>query len=767
MSKVYNPYKYISDDKAWRNEGGKKGRVFNRTEKEMCERHSGNVYTKGQNLDYIGCESAWCCELLKPAPSINSKPKVKLEVSKPQVKLAVSKPLITKPLVKFEVEKHPLNKLFIENLLKLETILKFQGDHFRSKAYRNAKETILSLTNNIYSVSEIKSLPKIGPSILKKLQELVDTGKISVIEKYSNEPEQLFNKIYGIGPKKAIELHKDYGINTLGQLKTNSHLLNSKQQLGLSYYDDLLLRIPRTEIDEYNDTLKLLFNEIKDKQSIFKIVGSYRRGESNSGDIDIIISDPYNNIDVYNNFLNILIERGILIEILSRGKVKCLGISRLNAYSARRIDFLFTPWEQLGFATLYFTGSRSFNIGMRSRALDYGLSMNEHKFSIVDKTKLRKPVPLSFPSEQSIFEYLDLEYKHPEERIDVNSITEYIPKIEPTKKKFIIKPKKSSIMTEPVVNKVVPTVVNKVVNKVVDKVGCKSGNLGTIKFTGDVLLAKEYIDKNGVKSINPVGWWASEKFDGYRAVWNGENFVSRTGKPFIVPEWFSSLMPPSIPLDGELWLGRGHFEKCGIFKRKIPKDDEWIKWQVMYNVFDLPASTKPFEERMIELQDIVEERCKCVIKLNLPTEVVKIQCPIVLTKHTKVISEKHLDSLFKEVVLKKGEGVMIRQPGSKYEQKRSNTLLKYKQFFDTECTIVGYKKGTGKYSELLGSFECQLLKGNTEKHFFVSGMNDEVRTNYKKTHPIGTVITIVYNELTKLGIPRHNRYQRKREDHGL
>ena len=111
---------------------------------------------------------------------------------------------------------------------------------------------------------------------------------------------------------------------------------------------------------------------------------------------------------------------------------------------------------------------------------------------------------------------------------------------------------------------------------------------------------------------------------------------------------------------------------------------------------------------------------------------------------------------------------MIRKPGSFYEKKRSSTLLKYKQIFDTEAVIVGYKPGTGKYTGKLGSFICRLIKGkNTKDTFRISGMTDLIRENYKTTHPLGTIVTIVYNDLTKKGIPRHPRYLRKRDDHDL
>jgi DNA ligase-1 len=273
-----------------------------------------------------------------------------------------------------------------------------------------------------------------------------------------------------------------------------------------------------------------------------------------------------------------------------------------------------------------------------------------------------------------------------------------------------------------------------------------------VVFEGGPLLAKEYIDKDGKRSKDVIGWWASEKYDGYRAIWNGKYFVSRNGNRYEVPNWFKNLMPPGIALDGEFWLGRGKFQDCGIFRKKIPDDNQWKRSGVMYNVFDLPASNKPFEDRMTELERIVRKQCK-----NVPN------CPLVYTQQVKIKSISELDKMFNDVIKKGGEGLMIRKPGSKYEQKRSSTLLKYKQFGDTECKIIGYKDGTGKYAGMLGSFTCELLKGS-KKHFNVSGMNDCIRKTYKKTHPIGTIITIIFNEKTNDGIPRFPRYLRKRDD---
>ena len=295
---------------------------------------------------------------------------------------------------------------------------------------------------------------------------------------------------------------------------------------------------------------------------------------------------------------------------------------------------------------------------------------------------------------------------------------------------------------------------------------CLDGNTGKSVFTGPVLTAKNYKDRQDNPTINPTGWWASEKWDGYRAIWDGSKFISRNGKDFKVPIWFSALMPPSISLDGELWVGRGCYEQCGIFRKKNLVEQEWVEGNIKFNVFDIPSMNKPFEERMLALKQLVKDRCNCMIQLQLPSRIINIHCPLSFTPQILVTSSAHLDKMFKNVVAQGGEGLMIRKPKSNYEKKRSSTLLKYKVLLDTECKIVGYKPGTGKYEGLLGSFECQLLQGNT-RSFYVSGMTDQIRNDYMYTHPVNTIITIIYNDFTKNGIPRHPRYLRKRSDHGL
>src|SRR5689334_11937190 len=95
--------------------------------------------------------------------------------------------------------------------------------------------------------------------------------------------------------------------------------------------------------------------------------------------------------------------------------------------------------------------------------------------------------------------------------------------------------------------------------------------------------------------------WISEKMDGVRGYWDGTKFFSRHGNPIQTPHWFVERFPV-IPLDGELWMGRGTFEK--LVKLLNSKDITSSAWrEVRYHAFDLPASSCAVEQRIQQLKE--------------------------------------------------------------------------------------------------------------------------------------------------------------------
>ena len=287
------------------------------------------------------------------------------------------------------------------------------------------------------------------------------------------------------------------------------------------------------------------------------------------------------------------------------------------------------------------------------------------------------------------------------------------------------------------------------------------------------MLAKEY--NLGDPKVVVEGLVASEKLDGYRAIYEGgeDQFMSRQEKPFNSPDWFTMAFPKRV-LDGELWIGRDNFQGMGVVRKKNPIDEEWMN--VTYQVYDLIDSKEPFLKRIKELKRIVklvEGRWR-VMRKDLSYPFNKLPCPLVFVDQIPVKSQEHLKEMYDEILAKGGEGIMLKDPNCEYESgKRSSNLLKVKPNFDAEAVIVGYKGGKGKYEDMLGGFICKpLLNHDTymsidedENHSFsISGMDDKVRGNYKKTHPIGTIITYEYSGKTDKGAPRFARYMRKRTD---
>jgi DNA polymerase/3'-5' exonuclease PolX len=305
-----------------------------------------------------------------------------------------------------------------------------------------------------------------------------------------------------------------------------------------------------------------------------------------------------------------------------------------------------------------------------------------------------------------------------------------------------------------------------------------------------VMLAKEYV--KGMKgskkdetefSHPPLSWLGSEKFDGYRATFHYNEksepvFLSRAGKEFYAPQWFLDNMPhikllKDKCLDGELWAGRENFQMMGTVRKKVPVPEEWSN--IQYVVYDITNMDVGFEDRLKELKRIVrvvKEKWQ-IIKKYLDPPYRNMDSPLVFTEQKKITSIKQMEEFYKSIIDAGGEGIMIKHPICLYENGRSSNLLKYKPSFDREAMIVDYKGGKGKYKGKLGGFICKpLINHDTymtidddpNHEFTLSGMDDEIRENYKQTHEVGTIITYECSGFTDKGLPRFGRYMRKRTD---
>ena len=312
---------------------------------------------------------------------------------------------------------------------------KKQALRFGKIAIIKVIDILKNMENEITDIEQLDGVAGIGSGSFKRIKEILETGKLKELEEYDkmiNERQvkkaiiDELKNVHGIGEVTAVKLVED-GIKSVADLKKASKegkiQLNSNILVGLEFYDDLLERIPRDEMNKFN---KILTKKVKaiDSNLNLVIAGSYRRGAVSSGDIDILLS--HNNIktaeDLKNNenYMNTFLEKikNMIVGNLSLGDTKFMGVIKFTPINkARRIDIRYLPMESYYTALLYFTGSGNFNILMRNQAIDKGYKLSEYhlyKVTKEDGKVIEKPVKVN--SEKQIFDIIKMEYLEPEDR---------------------------------------------------------------------------------------------------------------------------------------------------------------------------------------------------------------------------------------------------------------------------------------------------------------------------------------------------------------
>jgi len=290
---------------------------------------------------------------------------------------------------------------------------------FKARAYATGIKTIAALPR-VTSAEDLPPAAKgdgLGKEIRAKILRILEYGGLDIEPEVRAKATALtaFRGIYGVGPKKAEDLVAA-GYTTIAAVRTaaakNPKLLNKNQHVGLRYYEDINSRILRSEMDEH----AALLMATKPPALEGVIVGSYRRGCTSSGDIDMLIRTADASVDAGSAlaaYVADLKARGYIREVLAQGEHKCLAVAALPGdHKARRLDLLVTPPAEFPFAVLYFTGSDGFNVAMRAHALTRGFTLNEHALTQVSSGKTVSGIK----SERDIFAALKLKWREPTER---------------------------------------------------------------------------------------------------------------------------------------------------------------------------------------------------------------------------------------------------------------------------------------------------------------------------------------------------------------
>jgi len=242
-------------------------------------------------------------------------------------------------------------------------------------------------------------------------------------------------------------------------------------------------------------------------------------------------------------------------------------------------------------------------------------------------------------------------------------------------------------------------------------------------------------------------YWVSEKYDGVRGYWDGRQLWTRGGERVAAPGWFTDGWP-DVPMDGELWAGHGQFGKAvSTVRQQVPGDAAWRAMRFM--VFDVPAAGGPFTERIPVLNGVVS-------RIDQPW--------VQAVAQFKVANAQALRALMLKTVKNGGEGLVLHRGASLYKGLRSDDLLKYKPFEDTEARVVAHLPGQGKYAGKMGALLVEMpgTGGQPGRRFKLgTGFTDAQR---QSPPALGTRVTYRFRGLNDSGIPRFASFMRVRED---
>ena len=271
------------------------------------------------------------------------------------------------------------------------------------------------------TIQEILEIHQTGTSLRYKdlMQKYgAETFPQTVSQQDKQNVLELFQSIKHIGPSKAQELY-NIGYRTLNDLADDTNnLLTAQQKLYLEYHEELEQSIPRDEIDEWKTLLTEVFkcpeNLANPKKGQFRwlIAGSYRRGDSESSDIDIVV------MNVDSNSILDLLEEYIVAVDKTGSHLSSLLVRLTEDSPVRQMDLIVSTPEAWYYEIFHWTGPTALTLLAQTHARKLGLKLNEK--GLWNGTEF---IPAE--SEADIFGNLNVEFIPVEDRIDtLNHLTE-------------------------------------------------------------------------------------------------------------------------------------------------------------------------------------------------------------------------------------------------------------------------------------------------------------------------------------------------------
>ncbi|KAG6826943.1 hypothetical protein H0H92_013820 [Tricholoma furcatifolium] len=318
----------------------------------------------------------------------------------------------------------------LEELKALHAAKLGDEDRWRVFSYSKCIRALRNHPRRIASFAEARSIRGVGEKTAKKIMEIIETGDLRRIgyEKTDDiKTTKIFQGVYGVGQATAYQWYAA-GCRSLADVSAGKGgvKLTPAQEIGIKFYDDINTRMPRAEAKEIFDLIKPI-----------EIMGSYRRGKADCGDIDILITRPPDDGKTHEGVLSQLLAALHAADILTEDlalpedpddlEAIYRGLCRLpgrRGAKRRRIDFLTVPWTSRGAALLYYTGDDIFNRAIRMKANVLGYSLNQRGLfeGVVRdprdrRVKLNRGNLIASETEEEIFRILNVPWQEPHERV--------------------------------------------------------------------------------------------------------------------------------------------------------------------------------------------------------------------------------------------------------------------------------------------------------------------------------------------------------------
>ncbi|KAJ3457475.1 hypothetical protein MRS44_014616 [Fusarium solani] len=353
---------------------------------------------------------------------------------------------------------NPPNEAFVEALIKVRIIRQLQGDEVGVRAYSTSIATVSAYPHKLQNTHEVERLPGCGAKIAELWREWNETGELTEVRKADADPMvsvlRLFYNIWGVGDTTAREFYRKgwRDLNDLVDFTWDS--LSRSQQVGVKFYDEFLLKIPRDEVESIGAVILKHAREI-DLGFEMVIAGGYRRGKLQCGDIDVILShrDENKTLRVVNTLIQSLEQAQFITHNLvmslhnsERGQrpvswkgegASGSGFDTLDKAMVvwqdpsqedaphRRVDIIISPWKTVGCALLGWSGGTTFQRDLRRyckkvKGLKFDSSgvrrRSDGMWVDLEKGPAGDGAPDMETAERRVFEGLGLTWRPPEER---------------------------------------------------------------------------------------------------------------------------------------------------------------------------------------------------------------------------------------------------------------------------------------------------------------------------------------------------------------